>query len=164
MGFSCTHSRAPPPWLPRCSGRRSPGLNVSRAGSNEFLSSFSAVLARRFWRRTVRMPRGFTLRLGLPERPASQRRSPGGEGAECTAAQTAAVLPKEDGTATTSTADTPRRSWPRAVGFKRPGSCLGSSSDAGALPLNTSSKYPEHVIRRGCEPPINPRSSKFYPD
>jgi hypothetical protein len=43
----------------RCSGCGSRGLIVSGAGSNEFLSSFSAVRASRFWRRTKRMPTGF---------------------------------------------------------------------------------------------------------
>jgi hypothetical protein len=52
-------------------------------------------------------------------RHASRRRSPGGEGVECTVAQTA-VAPREGAkTATTSTADIPRRWLLPAVGYAR---------------------------------------------
>jgi hypothetical protein len=57
------------------------------------------------------------------ERHASPRRLSGGGGVECTVAQTVVAPRKEKGTATTSTADTPRRSPPRAVGSVRPLIC-----------------------------------------
>jgi hypothetical protein len=59
----------------------------------------------------------------LQERHASRRQSPGGGGAECTVVQTAVAPRKDQRTATTSTADIPRRSRPRAVGFVRPLKC-----------------------------------------
>jgi hypothetical protein len=56
-------------------------------------------------------------------RHASRRQSRAGEGAECTAAQTAAAPREEARTATTSTADIPRR-WLQAVsGYARPQIC-----------------------------------------
>jgi UvrD-like helicase C-terminal domain len=44
-------------------------------------------------------------------RHANRRQSPGGGGAECTVVQTAAVPRKEQGTATTSTAEIQRRNY-----------------------------------------------------
>jgi hypothetical protein len=66
-------------------------------------------------------------RIELPRpgraRHASRHPSPGGAGVECTVAQTVVAPRKGARTATTSTAATPRRWPPRAVGCVRPLIC-----------------------------------------
>jgi hypothetical protein len=57
-------------------------------------------------------------------RHASRCRSQGGEGAGCTAAQTAVVHREAAGTATTSTVDTPRRFKQPAAGCARQPNCF----------------------------------------
>jgi hypothetical protein len=62
-------------------------------------------------------------------RATSPRQRPVGGGAECTVVQTAVAPQEEKGTATTSTAGTPRRFRQLASGYERPQNCFAVLSD-----------------------------------
>jgi hypothetical protein len=96
-----------------------------------FFDHFISVLCRRDARISASFKQPCHKTVAAEPRPgraihASRHRSPGGEGAECTGAQTAVALRKGQGMATTSTAAIPRRWLPPAVGYARLLKCSAS--------------------------------------